>query len=521
VTTKSSFLPLTRRRFLAGAAALPAAAGSLAAARPALAAQATPEPVAGGTLRATLGAEPDTLDPHAGNTLFDRDVWDALYDALIDDDTSQGVNGALAESWDSADAVTWTFTLREGLTFHDGSPLTSAEVKSSIERVQNPDTGASGLIKRTADAITAIETPDPRTIRFTLAGPAANFPAQMGDIKILPPNFDPANPVGSGPFQFIEWVRNRYVRVGKFAGYDRPGLPYLDEVQFLPTPDENQKIVLLQTGGVDFTDTIPLPRAQEVQEGSDLQVFTIEEGVSPSSYSMLCRCTEPPLNDDRVRRALNFAIDRQALLDATFGYGTIKSNPVPPKHWAFNPDAQSYNERDLDQARSLLEEAGLGGGFSIQLKHITSRAEFTTIAQIFQANMAEIGVNVEIVPEEIGVWVDEVLNKHDFQLGLTGIIPANDPDDILGRFDVKNADGGAMGWENQEYLDLMAQGKALVDQEERKKIYFRVQEIVQQAVPGFILNERPILYGATQAVQGFRPDLRQHTHFVDVWLKQG
>jgi peptide/nickel transport system substrate-binding protein len=518
VATDTSFLSLTRRRFLTAAAALPAA-GALARAGSA-AAQATPVPAAGGTLRTTLGAEPDTLDPHVGNTLFDRDVWDALYDALIDDDTSQGINGALAESWDSADATTWTFKLRDGLTFHDGSPITSAEVKSSVERVQSPDVGASGLIKRTASSITAMETPDARTITFTLAGPAANFPAQMADIKILPPTFDPANPVGSGPFRLIEWVRNRHVRVGKFDGYYRPGLPYLDEVQFLPTPDENQKIVLLQTGGVDFTDTIPLPRAEEVQQSGDIQVFTIEQGVSPSSYFMPCRCTEPPLNDERVRQAMNFAIDRKALLDATFGFGTIKSNPVPPKHWAFNPDAQSYNDRDVDRAKSLLQEAGLASGFTVQLKHITSRAEFTTLAQIFQANMADIGINVEIVPEEIGVWVDEVLNKHDFQIGLTGIIPAIDPDDTLGRFDIKNADGASMGWENQEFLDLMAQGKAVVDQEERKKIYFRVQEIVQQAVPGFIVNERPILYGATKAVQGFRPDLRQHTHFVDVWLQQ-
>jgi ABC-type transport system substrate-binding protein len=231
------------------------------------------------------------------------------------------------------------------------------------------------------------------------------------------------------------------------------------------------------------------------------------------------RTTEPPLNDARVRRAMNFAVDRQALLDAAFGYGTIKSNAVPPEHWAFNPDALSFNERDLDQARALMAEAGQAGGFSVQLKHITSRAEYTTLAQVFQANMAEIGITVEIITQEIGVWVEEVLNQHNFQLGMTGIIPANDPDDFLGRYDIANADGAAMGWEDQEYKDLMAQGRAVVDQEERKRIYFRVQEIVQEASPGFILNERPILYGATKAVQGFVPDLRQHTHFTTVWLQ--
>ncbi|MEA2529011.1 MAG: peptide/nickel transport system substrate-binding protein [Thermomicrobiales bacterium] len=514
------FHSLTRRRFLAGLATLPAAAGLAVNAAPGLAAQATPEPVAGGTLRTTLGAEPNTLDPHIGNTLFDRDVADALYDGLIDDDASQGVNGALAESWDSADAINWTFKLRAGATFHDGSPITSEEVKLTIERVQNPATSATGLIKRTVDLITAVETPDPATVKIQLSGPAANFPQMIADVKIVPKNFDPANPIGSGPFRYAEWVRNRYVRVEKYAGYYQTGMPYLDAVVFMPTPDENQKIVLLQTGEVEFTDTVPLPRAQEVEQGGEVLVFTIPKGVSPSSYSMLARCTEPPLDDERVRRAINFAIDRQALLDAVFGYGTIKSNPVPPEHWAFNPDALSYNERDVDQARTLMSEAGQSSGFSLQLKHITSRAEYTTLAQILQANLAEIGITIEIVPQEINVWVEEVLNKHDFQLGLTGIIPAYDPDDILGRFDLKNADGAAMGWENAEYLDLMAQARAIVDLEERKKLYFRVQEILQQAVPGFILNERPILYGAAKSVQGFRPDLRQHTHFGNVWLQQ-
>jgi ABC-type transport system substrate-binding protein len=342
----------------------------------------------------------------------------------------------------------------------------------------------------------------------------------MADIKILPTTFDAENPVGSGPFTFVEWERNRHVRVQKFAGYYREGLPYLDEVVFLPTPDENQKIVLLQAGEVDFTDTIPLPRAQEIEEGGEVQVFPIPEGVAPSSYFMLARCTEPPLDDARVRRAINFAIDRQAIHDATFNYGTIKSNVVPPQHWAFNPDALSFNERDLDQARALLEEAGQGGGFSLQLKHITSRAEYSTFAQILQANLAEIGIELEIIPQEIGVWVEEVLTNHDFQLGMTGIIPPYDPDFIMSRFNIADADGAAMGWEDAEYSDLLAQGRATVDQEARKPIYFRMQEIVQEASPGFVLNERPILYGASPAVQGFRPDIRQHTHFTTVWLQR-
>jgi peptide/nickel transport system substrate-binding protein len=135
--------------------------------------------------------------------------------------------------------------------------------------------------------------------------------------------------------------------------------------------------------------------------------------------------------------------------------------------------------------------------------------------------MADIGVKVEILPKELGVWVEEVLNQNEFELGMTGLVPAFDPDSIMVRYhSTLSSDGKAMAWKSEEYERLLAQGKATVNQEERKKLYFRAQEIAQEAAPGFVLNERPILYGASPMVQGFRPDIRQHTHFQSVWIKK-
>jgi peptide/nickel transport system substrate-binding protein len=477
------------------------------------------QPVAGGVLRSTLGAEPTTLDPHKLNTLFDRDVSDAIFDALIDDDTLDGIRGSLAESWDSPDAKVWTFKLRSGVKFHDGSPLTAEVVKFSYDRLQDPNTGITGQIRPTASQVETVTVVDPATVRITLKTPSAAFPVDASNIKIIPKDFDEAKPVGTGPFQFMEWVRNQRVRLKKNPEYFVKGQPYLDELVFLPTPDENQKIVLLQTGQVDFTDTIPLPRVKEVSAGGKIVVYPIPVGVAPSAYFMPLKTDRPPLDNIRVRQAMNLAIDRKALLDVTFGVGTIKSNVVPPKHWAFNPNATSYDNRDLARARQLMAEGGHPNGFSLQFKFITSRAEYTPMAQLFQANLAEIGVKLELLPEELGVWVDEVLNKHDFELGMTGIIPDYDPHAIMVRYHSKDSqDGQSMNWQNAEYEDLLAKGKVTVNQEERKKIYFRAQEIAQEGAPGFVVNERPILYGATPQVQGFRPDIRQHTHFATVWM---
>ncbi len=490
-----------------------APAPTTAPASTAAAAPAAGQPIPGGILRATIGNDPKTLDPHKQSTLFDMHVRDNLFDGLIDCDLVE-IRGALAEKWEVPDAKTYLFYLRKGVKFHDGSEVTAEEVKASFDRVADPNTGATVGSKNITDQMAGISIVDKYTVKIELKQASAAFPSEVGDLKIVPKNFDPNKPIGTGPFQFVEWVRNQRLRMKKFPDYYTKGLPYLDEVVFQAVPDEDQKVVLLQTGQVDFTDTIPLPRVKEVKQGGKIQVIGIPAGVSPSSYWMDCNTNWAPLNDARVRRALNYAIDRKAILDITFGEGTQKSSLVPPKHWAFNPNALSFNDRDVAKAKQLLAEAGLSKGFSVQLKQITSRAEFATIAQLIQANMADIGVKVEILPLDLGVWVEQVNNKGDFQLTLTGLTPLYDPDPLLSR-PYKTS-----GWKNDEFQKLLAQGKETVNREERKKIYYAAQEIAQQESPAFVINERPILYGATPAVQGFKPDLRQHVHFRDTWLKK-
>jgi peptide/nickel transport system substrate-binding protein len=481
-------------------------------------AQAPVKPSTGGVLRATLGAEPTTLDPHRAQSLFDYDVKDSMFAGLISDEFTDGPRGALAESWESPDASTYIFKLRKGARFHDGSPVTADSVKSSFERVAAQ---GLGLIRSIPDQVASVDVLDPQTVRFKLKALNAAFLIDVADMAIVPKDFDPTRPVGAGPFQFVEWVRLRHVRVKKFPGYWREGRPYLDELVFMPTPDENQKIVLLETGQVEFTDTVPLPRVRDVERGGKLNVLGIPPGVSPSSYYMLTRADRPPLDNIKVRQAMNLAIDRKALLEVLFGKSTLKSNAIPPKHWAFNPESLSFNERDVSRARKLLAEAGYGSGFSLQVKHLTSRAEFFPLAQVFAANMAEIGIKIEVIPLEIGIWLNQVLVQRDFQLGLSGIIPRYDPDIMLGeQFSIRRINGKAIGWRHELFEKQIDQGRALVDKEARKRVYFHAQLIAQWEAPGFILNERPILLGTAQSVQGFRPDVRQLTRFEDVWLKR-
>jgi ABC-type transport system substrate-binding protein len=184
-----------RRRYIRAAGAPTVAPTTAPAVKPTAPAG---QPVAGGTLRATLGAEPTTLDPHKLGTLFDRDVSDAMFDALVDDDTLDGIKGALAESWDSPDARVWTFKLRSGVKFHDGSPLNAEAVKFSFDRLQEPNTGITGQIRPTASQVEAVDVVDPSTVKVALKTPSAAFPVDASNIKIIAKDFDTAKPVGTG-----------------------------------------------------------------------------------------------------------------------------------------------------------------------------------------------------------------------------------------------------------------------------------------------------------------------------------
>lgn len=476
-------------------------------------------PVSGGILRATLGAEPQTMDPHKTTTLFSNDVRANLFDGLIANDTSQGPKPGLAETWESPDAKEWTFHLRSGVTFHDGNPLTAGIVQATFERILDPKTAAVSRLQMER-AIASVSAPDDLTVKFALKEADAAFPTLLGGIKVVPKNFDATKPIGTGPFQFVEWVRNQHVKLSKFPNYFLKGLPYLDGVVFQPVPDEDQKITLLETGQVDFIDTIPLPRVKEVQQGGQIQVFAVAPGVSPAYYWMLVNGARAPLSDPKVRQALNFAIDRKAQLEVTFGQGIIRSDLIPPKHWAFNSKALSFDDRDVARAKKLLADAGHANGFSLQLKHITSRAEYASIAQLFQSDLAEIGVKVSIVPLEIGIWTEQVRVKHDYDLGLTGVLPDADPDLIFAEVDPSLPGGQALGWKNDQFEQLLQKGRAVVDQEARKTYYATAQEIFAEDSPGFVINERPILSGASPAVRGFVQNINQNTVFTTVWLKK-
>lgn len=276
----------------------------------------------------------------------------------------------------------------------------------------------------------------------------------------------------------------------------------------------------MRTGQVEFVDVLPLARVQELEKEGKFPILVVEPGQRTSSYIMRINSSKPPFDNVKVRQAVNYAIDRQALLEINFGYGAVRSNFVPSKHWAYNPNARSYDKRDVAKAKQLLAEAGQSN-LTVGLTHHTVSDIYKSTAQVIQANLADAGIKVNLAPFELGVWVDKVLQKRDFQLALSGNSVRSDPDAMFSdMYDQTRVNGGAIQWQNEEAQKLLVDGRTLVNRDDRKKVYSRFQEIVQEETPIVVLNEIPALHAAAPTVQGFQPDLRGLALFEQVWLKK-
>jgi peptide/nickel transport system substrate-binding protein len=478
-------------------------------------------PTAGGSLAVGIGASDISgFRTWQASTGSDNGVWTAIFDTLVEYDDTYTIVGGVFDSWQSEDAITWSFTVRQGVTWHDGQPLVAQHVIDYFDTIVDPEAGAASEKLATLDGAT-YSAPDDVNVQLVLPTPNA---ALLDDLTThwlaRTADLDPAAPIGTGPFSFVEWQTNQHIKVQKNASYWKPGLPYLDELTFRFVPDQDQAINLLTTGEVQVIGSVDFASVGSLESNPDVQLLEIPEDYRLIYHYLLTKTDTAPWDNPLVRRALNHAVDREAMLAATLGYGSVRSNPVANGSWAFNPDAPSYNSRDLDAARALMTEAGYTEGetaFSTTLKYWREWSQMPQIAQIVQANLADIGIEVELELLEIGQWVDAISNQLDYEMALTALGPRWDPSDQIGNA-YKTDDGAALLWTNAEFDAAFAAGAATSDQDERAAAYFECQQIALTECPGTVLNGAPVFAAARTAAQGIRLYNRGYLFFVEAWL---
>ncbi|MFM9106464.1 MAG: ABC transporter substrate-binding protein [Chloroflexota bacterium] len=478
-------------------------------------------PAQGGSAIATLSCNDIRgFQTWQDSTACEYPVWSAVFDTLVEYDSEYNFAGGLLESWESPDAKEWTFTVRSGVQWHDGKPLTASDIVAYFDTVMDPDSGAASNVRGAIDGAT-YEAVDDATLKLTLSTPNAaildDFTSQW---LARVADFDEAKPVGTGPFTFGSWERNREVRMARNASYWKAPLPYLDELVFRMAPDQDQAINLLTSGEVQAIASVNFPRVEELRANPAVQLMEVPEPYRLAFHYLLTKTDAAPWDNALVRQAINHAIDRQALLAATLGLGEIRSNPVARGSWAFDPNAPSYDERNLERARELMAEAGFadGAGFKTTLKYWKEWAQMPQIAQIVQANLAEIGIEVELQLLEIGQWVQTVAYDLDYEMALTALVPRWDPSDQLGNA-YKTDDGQALLWSNPAFDEAFAAGGATADEEQRKAAYATCQQVALADCPGTVLNGAPIFSAVAPSLKDVVQHNRGYQLFLGAWVE--
>ena len=377
----------------------------------------------------TLGValEPPHLDPTAGAAAaIDEVVYANVFEGLTRIDSTGAVQPGLAESWDvSEDGLVYTFTLRDGVTFHDGTELDAGDVVFSLDRARGAD--SVNAQKALFEAIDTVEAVDERTVRVTLTRPEGSFLYNLGwgDAVIVAPETadgNRENPIGTGPFRFDRWTRGTEIRLVRNDDYWGDA-PALERAAFRIVPDPAAAAAALQAGDVQAFPNFPAPELLPVFDADPR--FTVALGSTEGETILAINNGREPFNDVRVRKALAHAIDREAIITgAMFGQGTPIGSHFAPHNPAY-VDLTDETPYDPGRARELLAEAGQDGlSLTLQLPPpVYARRG----GEIIASQLREVGIDVTIEPVEWKQWLDTVFTNKDYDLT---IVSHTEPNDI-------------------------------------------------------------------------------------------
>jgi peptide/nickel transport system substrate-binding protein len=461
-------------------------------------------PVAGGSLVAALTGEPDTLDPATSTIYTGAQVYDNIFSKLIDVDENNKLVGVLATKWTQDDATTWTFDLVDNATFHNGEKFTSADVKYTFERILDPDT-ASGYAPL-YDAIDTIETPSPTQVVFKLKTPFGPFLSNLannGEIvnqKAIE-GADPArNPVGTGPFQFVEWVQGDHVSLKKSDTYFLAGKPYLDEIKFRFLLVDQSRIEALRAGELDWVDAVPLNQLASLKTDPDFTYVTSPTAGIPDFLAM--NTTKPPFDNMKLRQALAWAIDRKAIRDvAYFGAGEVGSEEVPSGSPWFGGTDPYKDGPDLDKAKALLAEAGFADGLTVNYLGLPQYPELLKTGEVVRDQLKAIGITMEIEQVDVSIWFDRFV-KGDFEITSAYQERTLDPDNFYALVLRTGGSINTTGYSNPALDELIDQARTETDEAKRKDLYLGVRDIVFQEAPLIFAHYETINYLMRKNVTG-------------------
>jgi peptide/nickel transport system substrate-binding protein len=439
---------------------------------------------ASGDLVVASGGDIDTLDPHISQLLLFGDMMRfTVFSSLVRYAEDLSYVGDLAESWENPDDTTYVFTLREGITYHDGTPLLAEHVQFSYERIAEQETVWSSRVAN----IAGYEVIDDRTISISLAEVQADFLDGLVPLSIISPEIaeniaDEA--IGTGPFRFVEWVPNDHIALEAYEDYHEAGVPGVASLRFNILPEPQVAITNLQSGDVDGVLSVPVSQIAPLEGDDRVAVINVPTTAIPL-FEMLGQNHEVIRTNVAVRQALAHCLDKNAIQQTVYaGGGLPKWTFVGSTHWAYN-DLPGY-EYDPERARAILEEQGVSD-LEFTVLCIQGYPDGERAATIWQAGLNEAGITMNIEVQELSVWLDNYL-QHTYDVIWNTFPGFADPNYFVSLgLEPHFADG----WTNEEAMELARGANQTLDQEQRAEMYARLQEIFVEELPIMVIQETP------------------------------
>jgi peptide/nickel transport system substrate-binding protein len=441
----------------------------------------------------------DSLDPHKAVAAGTEEVLFNLYEGLVKPDSSGALQPAVASDYSiSEDATTYTFTLRDGVKFHDGSTVTAEDVKYSIDRCADTTNGAP--LVEAYSHIQSVNILDEKTVEVVLDGPDTEFLAYMTEAIIPASNENPdTNPIGTGPYKYVSRSPQENFVVEKFDDYW--GTPAnIEHVTFKVCANADSIVMDLQGGSIDMFARVTT--AQAAQLGEQYQIL---EGTMNLVQALYLNNAVEPFNDERVRQALCYAVDPQGIMDLiSDGKGTeIGSSMFPAFSKYYMPELNDMYNQDFDKAKELLAEAGYPDGFTFTMTVPSNYQQHIDTAQVLVEQLRNIGVTAEIELVEWETWLSEVYSGRNYEATVVGVDASSlTANALLSRF-VSDASNNFINFSNEDYDAAYARAVAAVDDEEKTAAYKECETLLAEHAANVYIQDLPQLVALNKRYAGY------------------
>jgi peptide/nickel transport system substrate-binding protein len=506
--------------------------------------QAAETPRHGGILLAVIGADPPSLDPHQESTFATIQLVAPLYSTLlqIDPQAYPKIIGDAASEWKiSPDALTYTFKVRSGIRFHDGSALTAADVKATYDKLIFPPSGVRSVRKNSYSAVGSVEAPDASTVVFKLKHPSASLLENLASPwnVIYPkkyldkdPNYFMKNVIGSGPFKFKSYTRGSTFEGERNPDYFVKDRPYLSGYKFFISTETSVRAAAIRSGRayIEFRD-LPDAEVEAIKKQLGDKV-AVQHTPMTGQFGIAINNTIKPFTDVRVRRALTLGLDRYTagrVLAPLTGLKDVGALMRPGTEWGL-PDAELQQipgfgkdaEKSRAEAKRLLTEAGYPNGFKAVLKNRNVRLPYQDLAVFAIQEWRKIGIEVEHRPLETAAWFADGRDTGSFELIVAPTVEASDDPDVFLR---RYTTGDPQNWgrfSDPAVDDLFSRQTRALDSSERRKLILQLQKrVLDNAyyMPGLWWS-RNVVHWAKVKNYVAPPNHYANQKLQDVWLSE-